>query len=458
MSRRANLMLALAAALLAAFAFGVAHLFQLRFDAGDIYPPYSSLRADPLGTRALLESLGAVPGVTATALFDPLPKAGGGRDATLLVLGTPHRAVEEMSRQDVRDLEQFMREGGRVVFAFYPFGIESRYRQLEAERDQRKKAEPGKKRPADKNSPNAKPEKQEPAKKPKARRGGKDDDRIPESLRPVKLHEQWAVSFATRDLATDGTGVAQPVTAERVSRPDGLPAKLAWHTALHFTNLDARWRTNYVRVEQAPSREREVGGPWRTNYSRVELPVVIERDFGRGSLVFCADSYPFSNEALRKDRQTALLAWLLGANRRVVFDETHLGVENQPGVATLARRYRLHGLFGGLFVLALLFVWKNGTSLVPPHDEDGIEIGGHVAGKDSASGFVNLLRRSIPAPVLLSACFAEWRKSHSHWKSHLGPKSQRMEAVVQAQEALPPRERRPADAYLELSRILNERK
>ena len=43
--------------LLLIFAAGVAHLFALRFESGDVYPAYSSLRSDPLGTKALYESL-----------------------------------------------------------------------------------------------------------------------------------------------------------------------------------------------------------------------------------------------------------------------------------------------------------------------------------------------------------------------------------------------------------------
>ena len=39
------------------FVLGVIYLFLLRFEAGDVYPPYSSLRADPLGTMAWYESL-----------------------------------------------------------------------------------------------------------------------------------------------------------------------------------------------------------------------------------------------------------------------------------------------------------------------------------------------------------------------------------------------------------------
>ena len=43
--------------LVALFVFGLTQLFKLRFEAGDIYPEYSSLRADPLGAKALYQSL-----------------------------------------------------------------------------------------------------------------------------------------------------------------------------------------------------------------------------------------------------------------------------------------------------------------------------------------------------------------------------------------------------------------
>ena len=36
---------------------GVVKLFLLRFQAGDVYPAYSSLRSDPLGSRAFYRSL-----------------------------------------------------------------------------------------------------------------------------------------------------------------------------------------------------------------------------------------------------------------------------------------------------------------------------------------------------------------------------------------------------------------
>src|SRR5207237_5433411 len=128
-----------------------------------------------------------------------------------------------------------------------------------------------------------------------------------------------------------------------------------------------------------------------------------------GSIVLAADSYLFSNEALWKERSSELLAWMVGPSQRVLFDETHLGVEESPGISMLARKYRLHGLFAGLLLLAGLFVWKNATSFIPPYEEtvqrEQPEL---VAGKDSASGFVNLFRRNLPAPHLLAVFLSEW--------------------------------------------------
>ena len=60
----------------ALFAFGLVELFALRFASGDVYPAYSSLRADPLGTMAFYESLEKIPGLSVRRDFsdsDQLP-------------------------------------------------------------------------------------------------------------------------------------------------------------------------------------------------------------------------------------------------------------------------------------------------------------------------------------------------------------------------------------------------
>ncbi|HWH68020.1 MAG TPA: hypothetical protein VNT26_01435, partial [Candidatus Sulfotelmatobacter sp.] len=214
-----------------------------------------------------------------------------------------------------------------------------------------------------------------------------------------------------------------------------LPEALAWHSALVFTNLNSSWETIYARG---------------TN------PVVIERKFGAGTVVMATDSYFLSNEALRQDRHADLLAWLVGPNRRIFFDEAHLGILETSGVATLMRKYRLHGLALGLAVLAGLFIWKNSLSLVPAYpDQEQIET---VAGKEAAAGFVNLLRRNIAPRDLLNVCFAEWTKSLTRGNTQVIARVDQAQAVLEAENARPQRQRNPVQAYQEICRVLKQTK
>src|SRR5439155_26641627 len=81
--KKDRLLLALLLVLLAVFGLGVGRLFQLRFEAGDVYPPYSSLRADPLGTKAFFEGLKILHGITVERLFQQLDRLREGRRTTL---------------------------------------------------------------------------------------------------------------------------------------------------------------------------------------------------------------------------------------------------------------------------------------------------------------------------------------------------------------------------------------
>ena len=156
--------------------------------------------------------------------------------------------------------------------------------------------------------------------------------------------------------------------------------------------------------------------------------------------------------ALRKDRHADLLAWLVGPAKQVVFDEAHFGIVEAPGVSTLIRKYRLFGLGAGLILLAALFIWKNSISFVPPYPEAKRE--DFVAGKDAAAGFVNLLRRNVPARDLLNVCFAEWTKSLSRGTPHLIARVDQAQSVLETENARPPRDRNPVRTYQEISRIL----
>jgi len=214
-----------------------------------------------------------------------------------------------------------------------------------------------------------------------------------------------------------------------------LPSALDWHSGMIFTNCDHAWQTIYARGTNA---------------------VVMERRFGKGSVVIASDSYFLSNEAMEGDRHAEFLAWIVGSGRKVVFDEAHLGIMESPGVAALMRKYRLHGLMAGLLLLAGLFIWKNSVSLVPP--QAGEKRGDFVAGKDSASGFVNLLRRSVAPRDLLATCFTEWKKSATAGGQVSSARVQQAGAVFQSELSRPVREQDPAAAYRKISEILGTKK
>ena len=217
-----------------------------------------------------------------------------------------------------------------------------------------------------------------------------------------------------------------------------LPRELPWNSGLIFTKAKDVWHVIYTAAHQ---------------------PVLMERNYGRGTIVLCGDSYLLSNEGLMKSAQPELLAWLVGGEgrgrKRVIFDETHFGLAENPGVAALARKYRLHGLLIGFLILAGLFIWKNAVPLVPPapdRGDDGLVV---ASGRDSAAGLVSLLKRNVPGNDLLAICFKEWKKTALSGSSVLKEQAARAEAEVLTGDS---RADGPVEAYQRIYEILSEGK
>src|SRR5580704_332532 len=102
MLRSSKIRAVLFAAILAGFVIGIIHLFQLRFNSGDIYPAYSSLRADPLGVKMLYESLDRLPGISVDRFYLPDSKLSGNPRRALVIAGLPGMSLEDMSPEDFR--------------------------------------------------------------------------------------------------------------------------------------------------------------------------------------------------------------------------------------------------------------------------------------------------------------------------------------------------------------------
>jgi hypothetical protein len=138
---------------------------------------------------------------------------------------------------------------------------------------------------------------------------------------------------------------------------------------------------------------------------------MAERDVGQGSLVMATDAYFLSNEALKSERHTDLLLYLIGASRGVIIDETQHGIQQIQGVIGYLRHHQLHWVLLALLCVAALFVWRNALPLVPLDRPRRGPPAATDETRNAAQGMTNLLRRSISPQRLLGICFDQWHQS-----------------------------------------------
>jgi hypothetical protein len=108
----------LAALLVALFGWGALEVITLPLETGEVYPEFSSLRADPLGAKALYESFEALPELSVARLFKERTELDG--DAALIVLGMGAGGWTEIPQNAVTEYEKLAAKGGRVVIGFLP--------------------------------------------------------------------------------------------------------------------------------------------------------------------------------------------------------------------------------------------------------------------------------------------------------------------------------------------------
>jgi hypothetical protein len=354
------------AAVAAIFFAGLAGLIHLRVAQGDVFPAYSTLRADPLGTRALYEALTEVPSLEVERSVLPLKKLGAQAQATIVLAGMDRRGWHTMSVEEANLLEASVRGGARLVVLFRA--------EMERLTDGR--------RPVGEKDESTK--KEDDADKTHSEREQRRSPRNDEAGAGKRAHHaDWerrlGLELHTRWIVDGGDGAWK-----RHDAPHALEDRIAWKSDLFF----------HVQP----------GAEWRVIYTRGGSAVLLETSLGAGTVVMASDSYFVSNEAMQKTRTPRLLAWIMGGHSRVIFSEAHLGVVENEGVARLARRYGLTGMFFVLVLLAALFVWKRMALFVPPPPE-------HVEaalGYHPAAGLEALLRRVLSADKLIDTCVAEW--------------------------------------------------
>jgi hypothetical protein len=421
----------------AGFVLGIVALLRVRLESGDVYPPYSTLRRDPLGTRILYESLDEMPGMYVSRNFEPLVRRPMDQKAALLLCGASVEMVKRGPSAFFEHLNRFVTGGGRLLIAFEPrfgprwFDVETEEDEAEDEDSDERADSP----PEEKPSPE---EDTQPEQEKKDIRDLLDEDI--DWLRTVKMEEVWGVAFQYQERT--------PAVWETMDPEDGIPdpvdagveaetGAMTWPSGLYFELLDEDWKTIFTKRGR---------------------PVLIERRMGKGALIMASDSYFLSNQAMVQDRRLDLLAYVIGPHQRVIFDESHLGIVEEPGIMVLALKYRLQGLLTALAVLTVLFVWKSASNLVPPREAADRTDDRSVGGKEAFEGFVNLLRRNVPSSRLLETCLGEWeRATATAGRESLQGKRERMRRVVARPYEKSRRSDEIVSRYRELTRILEER-
>jgi hypothetical protein len=428
------------ALLLLLFGFGVTHLFVLRFESGDVYPAYSSLRSDPLGTRALYASLANLDNVTVGRNYVLRESTSFEPQTTLFYLGASAADFDLVPEAIIEVFDRLTQSGGRLVVSFLPV---TRKRDKEApqtshpeqdavksEADTGKKDDSGDKPVGDESRSTGQTQKK--TESPQGISGDQPSKKNePGPMISIKKH--WGIDIAFKELLPVEDDKRLAIDAASTHR--GLPPFISWHSNLYFELFD---------------------DAWQTLYSLDGLPLIVERSYGKGSIVVCADSYFMSNEALLSERHTRLLVWLIGGHANLIFDEAHLGLQKQPSVAQLVRHYRFHWFFVALAVLALLFVWKSAVYFIPPRTEKNMNGAEVVSEKDYTQGLIALLRRNFTGNQILQICVREWEETFKKNPRVRAATLEQVKDLAGSGSTDSKQSKDPVNAYQKISKLIAE--
>jgi len=441
------------------FAVQLIRLFLLRLDVGDTYPEYSTYRADPLGVRALYGALGSLPELSVRRNIKPIDQFDGGRDSVLFICGAKLSPDPE---KVIQVIERFVANGGRLVVTLFPL---DRKPSSWFEDEDEEKERGTESKPSEDNKDKAKQkdeDKSDDESKSEDKSNDDDKDKRRRGVRSVSIEKRWGFSHNYARIPGSNEDKRGAIMASKTSEISELPDTVSWHSALYFegSKKEESGDRSQELEEMGQDAENVVSSlePWKTIYSWNGRTVLMERPWGNGTIVLCSDSYFLSNEAMRNERHPELLAWLVGSASDVIFDETHLGIQENTGTMSLMRKYRLGGVIASLCLLGVLFIWMSAVSLTPKRDMAEETRASITEGRDAAAGLENLLRRNIPSKKILAVCFEEWQRTQAGLSAREVSPDKRLliQDIVDRENAAPLRERNPVRAYRKICGIVLE--
>jgi len=106
--------------LLAGFFWLLIAIVLVPVETGDAYPKYSTLRADPLGSKILYDSLAEIKGLRVERNYKQPPIGLMGHQAAIFHLGGSGPAWESRSLNELKQYEAMASSGSRLIFGFAP--------------------------------------------------------------------------------------------------------------------------------------------------------------------------------------------------------------------------------------------------------------------------------------------------------------------------------------------------
>lgn len=371
---------------------GFTATLQQRYSTGEIYPPYSTLRSDPLGSRVLHDSLASLPGLTVSRNLRPLQSLRTlDTDSALWLGGLPVDSLQQLhAPEDSPILAAIRDEGARLIITIDP-------------QSSGKLGNPG---------------------AITSEKTGDDDESTGERLTEL---------LGVRLVAATGIAADENTLKPGDNAPGELPG---WRGLLRFAELDESWHVIARAGDEPVIIQRALGTG----------TVVMAAD----------SYFASNEALWRGAHPGFLLWMIGGKTRLVFDETLHGSVESGGAMKMIRRYRFHGFLIGLVILVALLAWRGDASLTPASEAlESGLGSGGAVIGEETASGLERLLRRNIPPRRLLRVCVEVWRDTAGR-RHRTGNESQRqaVEALLSEHERNP-RQLSAAAAFQQIHRLLS---
>lgn len=149
---------------------------------------------------------------------------------------------------------------------------------------------------------------------------------------------------------------------------------------------------------------------WEILATRKDMPVLIRRELDKGTLILSSDTYFLTNESLAYNRNSQLLYFLAKDKNNIIFHEAHLGLIEKTGIIDLMNKYGITGLFIGIVILFLLYVWKSTNPImVLKYSVD--ETNENKSTYSKFGGLSGMIYKHTKKEHIIDTSISEWLKS-----------------------------------------------